>query len=341
MHATAEICVVRHGETDWNVQGILQGSIDVALNDNGRRQAEQLAQQFAACAFDGIHSSPLSRARETAEIIAGILALPAPILEDSLRERYFGSVQGVPKAELAASHPELLRQIVERDPCAHFADGEALEHCAERIIAGLGHIAASRLGQRVLLITHGWVMDVITRHAFGVPPTTTLPLKRKNGEALWLACDGKTLREMAAPATWKQEIIDELTWTDALRIGVTEIDSQHRQLIAIRNRLAACGRVEADASLDEFRRILAELFDYASAHFQSEEAYMQSIGFPHLASQQDDHQAFIDMLHEYSQATAQGQDIRQHCLYFLTRWLLSHIGHSDMQIRHFLESRLG
>ena len=70
MNRLAQVCVARHGETDWNIAGILQGWIDVAINDQGRKQAHELAAAFTGSGFSYVYASPLSRALETAEIIS-------------------------------------------------------------------------------------------------------------------------------------------------------------------------------------------------------------------------------------------------------------------------------
>jgi len=197
MRAAAEICVVRHGETDWNLQGILQGSRDIPLNDTGRRQALELVAHLKAFDFSGIYSSPLRRAFETATILAAHLALPEPIRHAGMQERHFGTVQGIPKAILAQSHPELHRQILARDPTARFDDDEAPEDFIDRVLIAIREIGARSTGQRVLLITHGWVMDVLTRQASDLPHTARLPIKRKNGETLWLAVSSEQIQEIA------------------------------------------------------------------------------------------------------------------------------------------------
>ena len=84
MSSPSLICVVRHGETDWNTAGILQGWLDVPINERGRMQARELAQAFAGSRFAWVYTSPLSRASETAEIIAALLRLPPPVWHDGL-----------------------------------------------------------------------------------------------------------------------------------------------------------------------------------------------------------------------------------------------------------------
>ena len=192
----ASICVTRHGETDWNTAGILQGWLDTRLNERGRQQARALAEAFADFGFSSVYTSPLSRALETAQIIAGHLRLPPPRRHDGLKERNFGVIQGIPKAELAELNPLLLEQIVKRNPAAVFEQGESMSDCATRIPGAVREIAGQNAGEPVLVITHGWAMDVLARHANGLPPTAILHVKPKNGECLWLEASVQALRRL-------------------------------------------------------------------------------------------------------------------------------------------------
>lgn len=103
-----------------------------------------------------------------------------------MKERNFGVIQGIPKAELAELNPVILQQILKRNPACDFEQGESMDEFADRILAGLTSIAGPGAGKRVLVITHGWVMDVITRHIHHQPRSAILNMKRKNGESLWL-----------------------------------------------------------------------------------------------------------------------------------------------------------
>lgn len=189
----AHLCIARHGETDWNKRGILQGWFDVPINDLGRRQAHELVAPFADAGFCAVWSSPLVRARETAEIIAGALRLPAPSCHEGLKERNFGAIQGIPKDELAELNPALLEQILRRNPAASFVDGESMDEFADRVLGAITDIGTRNRGRRVLVITHGWVMDVVTRHIGGLERGAILGMKRKNGESLWIDASGQAL----------------------------------------------------------------------------------------------------------------------------------------------------
>ena len=195
MTGSAHICVSRHGETDWNISGILQGWTDVLLNDLGRQQAYELAAAVACCRISRVYSSPLLRSLETAEIISQELRLGPPVCHEGLKERNFGVIQGIPKAEL---NPVFLEQIVKRNPACFFDHGETMEGFASRVLDAIASIAKGHPGERVLVITHGWVMDVITRHILDLPPSAILNMKRKNGECLSLAATEDSIRLLSA-----------------------------------------------------------------------------------------------------------------------------------------------
>jgi probable phosphoglycerate mutase len=196
MSEATEIGVVRHGETDWNTKGVLQGWLNVPLNERGREQARAMAEKFADADCTRVHSSPLRRALETAEIIATRLNLAPPTCDDGLRERNFGVIQGIPKAELAEQDPLLCQQVLTRNPAAVFEQGESMDEFATRIVDAVMRIAVQRPGERVLVITHGWVMDVLTRYASDLPRNTILHMKRKNGECLWLEATPHSIRPL-------------------------------------------------------------------------------------------------------------------------------------------------
>ena len=199
MTTPAIICVARHGETDWNAAGILQGWIDVPLNDTGLLQAHEMAESLATCGFTRIYSSPLVRSLVTAAIIADRLGLSVPALHDGLKERYFGAIQGIPKNELADLNPVLFQQILKRNPATVFEQGESMDVFATRVLDALMKIGVDNPGAHLLLITHGWVMDVITRHLGKLPRSAILHMKRKNGECLWLTAGASSIEALENP----------------------------------------------------------------------------------------------------------------------------------------------
>src|SRR5438132_1605088 len=101
------LLLVSHAQTDWNVEGRFQGQTDIPLNSYGRLQARKLQQRLASTPLDAIVASDLSRARETAEIVAA--AHGKPVRTDRrLRELHFGSWEGLTYSEIQAKYPDAL-----------------------------------------------------------------------------------------------------------------------------------------------------------------------------------------------------------------------------------------
>jgi broad specificity phosphatase PhoE len=94
-HIIMVIYLIRHGETDWNRQNRLQGIEDIELNENGRRQSADCARAFIGIPVEKILTSPLKRAKATADIIAEMLHTDAAIVEPELTERDFGKLSGL------------------------------------------------------------------------------------------------------------------------------------------------------------------------------------------------------------------------------------------------------
>jgi broad specificity phosphatase PhoE len=157
MSAT-RIVLVRHGETEWNRTRRVQGHTDVPLNDEGRRQARELAAELDGERVDAVYSSDLSRARETAEILSTARNIPVVSLAE-LREKHFGTWEGLTANE-----------VLERFPDAQaggWGDGESSDDMAERIVQVVERIAEAHQGELVLVVTHGGPMRAILRHYDG------------------------------------------------------------------------------------------------------------------------------------------------------------------------------
>jgi probable phosphoglycerate mutase len=158
------VLAIRHGETDWNVEGRIQGQLDIPLNPTGLWQAQRVAGALADEAIDAIYASDLLRARQTARAIAGSLGLP--VLDDpGLRERGFGEFEGVSFAEIAERWPEQARRWRSRDPSFGPPGGETLDEFFGRSIATATRLAARHPGQTIALVAHGGVMDCLYRAA--------------------------------------------------------------------------------------------------------------------------------------------------------------------------------
>ena len=159
-----ELWLVRHGETDWNIEKRFQGQTDVPLNANGRLQARELAVQLDGIHFDAIFSSDLSRARETAEILAARVLLPVQ-LDPRLREIRHGAWEG---QTLDPDKSVEMRSLYADPLDAHAPGGETLSQVAARTRLALDKIASSYPDQRVLVVAHGVSLGVILCQAEGL-----------------------------------------------------------------------------------------------------------------------------------------------------------------------------
>jgi len=160
------LCLVRHGETDWNSERRLQGQIDIELNATGLAQARAVRGGLADQRFVAVYSSTLTRAWATAEIAiagSGLAVSPAP----TLRERHYGVYQGLTAAEAALRHPQVHRRHERRDIDFDYESGESLTGFATRVMTGLTQIAERHTGEAVLGFTHGGVLDIVYRAAIG------------------------------------------------------------------------------------------------------------------------------------------------------------------------------
>jgi broad specificity phosphatase PhoE len=183
------ILLARHGETAWNALGKLQGHTDIALNDVGRDQARALAASFRDAGITAIWTSDLSRARETGEIIAGVLGLAAPTVDPELRERRFGVFEGLTRHECAAQHPEAWQQWVAQTGTP--PGGEPRADAAARLGRALRRIAATAAtadGQ-ALVVSHGAVMRLYLIELLGA----SVPIMA-NGATYVVDHDGAEVR---------------------------------------------------------------------------------------------------------------------------------------------------
>jgi broad specificity phosphatase PhoE len=159
------IFLARHGESDWNVEKRFQGHSDRPLTERGRKQARALADLVGAEKIDAVYTSPLSRARETAEIVAARAGLEAVALPE-LREVDTGSWSGLSRADVEARFPEGFTRW--RSGGSGWEDGESYEEMAERVIGALRKIAEDHPDGRVLVISHGGPIRAIHAAAEGL-----------------------------------------------------------------------------------------------------------------------------------------------------------------------------
>ena len=144
------ICILRHGETDWNSQGKLQGCEDTELNEKGRTQAIETARYFETENWDIIVSSPLKRAFETAKIIGSQVKISKIHVINEIKERDYGSASGL-----------LPEERKTRFPNGVIPDQEEFEQLRQRAMTGLTKIANEFNGKRIIVVSHGGLINSI------------------------------------------------------------------------------------------------------------------------------------------------------------------------------------
>lgn len=162
------LTLVRHGETAWNMDRRIQGQLDLPLNKTGLQQAAAAAGRFRPGMIDVLYTSDLVRAVSTAEPIgraAGVLVQP----DVRWRERHFGEFQGWRYQQIADEQPAVFERLDARDPEQDLEGGESLNQLMARVRAGLDELVLRHPGQRVVIVSHGGVLDCIYRVATGLP----------------------------------------------------------------------------------------------------------------------------------------------------------------------------
>lgn len=163
-----EILLIRHGETAWNVEGRIQGQLDVPLSSNGIWQAGRLAQRLASAQSPwqvaAIVASDLVRTWSTAQPLAARLGV-AIQPEVRLRERSFGMFEGHTVAEVAQRWPLEFAAWRSRDPAYAIPGGESGQQLIERALDALRDIALDYEGATVAVVTHGGILDAAYRAA--------------------------------------------------------------------------------------------------------------------------------------------------------------------------------
>jgi phosphoserine phosphatase len=189
-----QIVLVRHGATDWNLQGRCQGSTDRDLSDVGIRQAAQLAAFLSNEEIHAIYSSNLRRARQTAELISQPLNLSV-MIEDNVRELDHGELEGLTFNEIKSAHAEFLARwrSIPAEICV--PGGERLADVAERAWSGLTQIVRRHQeAESIVVVSHNFpILGIICRvtgtplndyRAFHIDPCSLTRL-RYDGNGDW------------------------------------------------------------------------------------------------------------------------------------------------------------
>ena len=209
--APTRILLVRHGETDWNVENRIQGNTDIPLNEKGRAQARQLASRLADMLeqepVHAVYASDLQRACQTAQALAEVFGLPVRT-DIQLRERHFGQFEGCTFREIEERWPEDAARWRGRDPGFGPQGGETLTVFYQRCVDAASRLASAHAGETIALVAHGGVLDSLYRAA------TRTPVEAPRA---WTVANA-TLNRLA----WTPEGFSLLLWNDATHLDALD-----------------------------------------------------------------------------------------------------------------------
>lgn len=186
--------LMRHGQTNWNVEGRVQGWNNTPLNTKGIEQARTAGEKLAGEDIETVYSSDLRRAKKTAEIVSAALDLPLHYTK-RLREMNFGKAEGVKKTDLAAKFPYIYAAFNDLNNQERYdiryPDGESIGEVQQRFIKFLTKLLDDRR-QKVLIVTHGMFVRIFAESCL------KKTLRLENGSVLRVTYDEKTKKFKSA-----------------------------------------------------------------------------------------------------------------------------------------------
>jgi probable phosphoglycerate mutase len=194
------LILVRHGETEWNLEGRIQGHSDSRLTERGREEGRRVAARLAGLKLAAVYASDSSRAWETGELIAAPHGLEVQIRPD-LRERCYGEFEGRTREEIAAADPDTFATwLADRNRLAP-PGGETQVELSARVMAALCEIAGAHPGEMVAIAGHGGPIKSALFAVLGTPIDSwdrtwvsngSVTILRGTPEELRLACFNDT-----------------------------------------------------------------------------------------------------------------------------------------------------
>jgi len=169
MNTVTKIILTRHGETLWNIEKRVQGSLDSALSDKGLAQAKRLAARLREEAIDRIYASDAPRAIATAEAIRFESQLDEVITSPLLREFAFGEWEGKVWSDLRAANPGIFSLWDTEPHRVQVPGGETMQIVSDRAWRFLDEIRTKHRGETVCLVTHGLTLKLLITRAMGYP----------------------------------------------------------------------------------------------------------------------------------------------------------------------------
>ncbi|MEY3265228.1 MAG: hypothetical protein RL717_2705 [Pseudomonadota bacterium] len=210
-----DIILIRHGETDWNRVRRLQGHWDIALNELGHRQASALALALSSEKPTAIYASDLQRARDTAQAVADRHQITVSI-DARLRERCYGAFEGLLYDDIDGHFPQAFAQWQARELHARFPAGErqaeTLHEFSARAVAVVTELAQRHDNEKIIIVSHGGVLDCVYRAAYGMDLLVERQFDMKNAAINRLHWNGTqmTVLQWADVAHLDAAALDEI-----------------------------------------------------------------------------------------------------------------------------------
>lgn len=210
-----DIILIRHGETDWNRVRRLQGHWDIALNELGHRQASALARALSSEKPTAIYASDLQRARDTAQAVADRHQITVSI-DARLRERCYGAFEGLLYDDIDGHFPQAFAQWHARELHARFPAGErqaeTLHEFSARAVAVVTELAQRHDNEKIIIVSHGGVLDCVYRAAYGMDLLVERQFDMKNAAINRLHWNGTqmTVLQWADVAHLDAAALDEI-----------------------------------------------------------------------------------------------------------------------------------
>ena len=187
------IYLVRHGETDWNRDGRLQGILDVGLNEAGLRQGRRIAQRFSSLRALMVYTSPLTRSFHTARLVQSHVKRCRVTVEPRLREIDHGAWTGLTMNRITCDFPEEFAKWQLRPDRVRPRGGESLQEAYRRAVGFLHDFIKTSTGSNVLIVSHGVINALLVCAAWGAPLARLWDFPQPNAHVTVLRVEGRKI----------------------------------------------------------------------------------------------------------------------------------------------------
>ena len=188
-----QVVLIRHGESQWNLENRFTGWVDVPLSPKGEQEAREAGEKLRAFRFDHAFTSVLTRAIKTLEIVLDVIGQPGlPVERDqALNERMYGDLQGLNKAETAKQYGEAQVKLWRRSYDVRPPGGESLQDTADRVLPYYREHIWPRLakGETLLVVAHGNSLRALVMHLDQLSREEVLELNIPTGAPLLYELD--------------------------------------------------------------------------------------------------------------------------------------------------------